>query len=115
MGEEGGHQKSNTVMPNEQSLIMERQRIDLREPRRFKVVFHNDDFTTMDFVVMVLKQVFFLSEEKSQSLMLQVHKEGKAVVGIYTYDIATSKARKAMLMARERHFPLRLSVEPEES
>ena len=63
---------------------------------------------------MVLKQVFFLSEEKAQALMLQVHHSDKAVVGIYTYDIAVSKARKASDMARANGFPLRLTVEPED-
>ena len=101
-------------MPQEQSNIKERQKTDLREPRRYKVIIHNDDFTTMDFVVMVLKEVFFLSEENAQALMLQVHYSNKAVVGIYTYDIAVSKAQKATNMARENGFPLRLTVEPEE-
>ena len=101
-------------MPQEQSHIKERQKTDLREPRRYKVLIHNDDFTTMDFVVLVLKEVFFLSEENAQALMLQVHHSNKAVVGIYTYDIAVSKAQKATDMARENGFPLRLTVEPEE-
>ena len=102
-------------MPKEQSQIKERQRTNIKEPRRYKVIFHNDDFTTMDFVVKVLKEVFFLSEENAQAIMLQVHHSNKAVVGIYTYDIAVSKAQKATNMARENGFPLRISVEPEEA
>lgn len=102
-------------MPQEQSQIRERQKTNLREPRRYKVIIHNDDFTTMEFVVMILKEVFFLSEENAQALMLQVHHSDKAVVGIYTYDIALSKARKATNMARENGFPLRLTVEPEDN
>ena len=101
-------------MPKEQSQIKELQRTNIREPRRYKVIIHNDDFTTMDFVVMVLKEVFFLSDENAQALMLQVHHSSKAVVGVYTYDIAMSKARKATTMAREQGFPLRLTVEEEE-
>ena len=101
-------------MPKEQSQIKERQKTNIREPRRYKVIIHNDDFTTMDFVVMVLKEVFFLSDENAQALMLQVHHSSKAVVGVYTYDIAMSKARKATTMAREQGFPLRLTVEEEE-
>ncbi|MGN0280691.1 MAG: ATP-dependent Clp protease adaptor ClpS [Prevotella sp.] len=101
-------------MPQEQSNIRERQRIDIQEPRRYKVIIHNDDFTTMEFVVMILEQVFFLDPAKAQTLMLQVHQSNKAVVGIYTYDIAVSKARKATIMARKEGFPLRLTVEPEE-
>ena len=101
-------------MPQQQSNVKERQRAIIREPRRYKVIIHNDDFTTMEFVVMILKQVFFLDEEKAQALMLQVHHSEKAVVGIYTYDIAVSKAQKATNMARENGFPLRLTVEPED-
>ena len=102
-------------MPQEQSQIRERQKTNIREPRRYQVIIHNDDFTTMEFVVMVLKEVFFLSEENAQALMLQVHHSGKAVVGVYTYDIAVSKAQKATTMARENGFPLRITVEPEEN
>ena len=68
----------------------------------------------MEFVVLVLTQVFFKSEEDANALMLKVHHSDKAVVGIYTYDIAISKARKATAMAREQGYPLRLTVEPEE-
>ena len=91
-------------MPKEQSSIRERQRTDLREPRRYKVTIYNDDFTTMEFVVKILTLVFFKSEAEAE----------KAVVGIYSYDVATSKVRKATAMAREAGFPLRLTVDPEE-
>ena len=101
-------------MPQEQSNVRERQKNNLKEPRRYKVIIHNDDFTTMEFVVEVLKTVFYLSNEKAEELMLQVHHANKAVVGIYTYDIAVSKANKAINMAREKGFPLQLTVEPEE-
>ncbi len=100
-------------MPKEQSQVRERQDTKLREPRRFNVIIHNDDFTTMEFVVEVLITVFFLSEENANALMLKVHHAGKAVVGSYTRDIAVSKADKATRMARENGFPLRLTVEPE--
>ena len=74
---------------------------------------YNDDFTTMEFVVTILVQVFLKSESEAEALMLQVHHSDKAVVGIYSYDVATSKVRKATNMAREAGFPLRLTVEPE--
>ncbi len=86
----------------------------MREPRRYKVIIYNDDFTSMDFVVMILREVFFLDATEAHNLMLTVHKSQKAVAGIYTYDIALSKANKATKMARENGFPLRLSVEPED-
>ena len=101
-------------MAKEQSQLRERQRTNLKEPRRYKVVIHNDDFTTMEFVVTILVQIFLKSQEEAEALMLQVHHSSKAVVGIYSYDIAASKARKATEMARAEGYPLRLTVEPEE-
>jgi ATP-dependent Clp protease adaptor protein ClpS len=68
----------------------------------------------MEFVVKILTQVFYKSEAESEALMLQVHHSDKAVVGIYSYDVATSKVNKATNMARKEGFPLRLTVEPEE-
>ena len=100
-------------MPKEQSSVRERQRTDLREPRRYKVIIHNDDFTTMDFVVMVLMTVFHKSQAEAEQLMLQVHHSDKAVVGIYSYDVAQSKIQRATMMAREEGFPLRLTCQPE--
>ena len=100
-------------MPKEQSSVCERQRTDLREPRRYKVIIYNDDFTTMEFVVMILIRVFHKSESEAEQLMMQVHHSGQGVVGIYTYDIAQSKVQCATAMAREEGFPLRLGCVPE--
>ena len=77
------------------------------------VLFINDDFTTMDFVVEVLRQVFFKSEAEANALMLSIHKSGYAVVGIYPYDIAVSKVEKTNLLAREHGFPLKVTIEQE--
>ena len=101
-------------MPQEQSNIKERQKTIYKEPRRYKVIIHNDDFTTMDFVVKVLRDIFFMNEQEAETLMMQVHNTGQAVVGIYSYDIAQTKSQKAIKMARENGFPLRLSVKPED-
>ena len=105
---------TNTNMEQQQSSYKEKERIDLREPRRFKVTIFNDDFTTMEFVVKILTTVFFKSTMEAEALMMQVHKSESAVIGIYTYDIARSKVQKATRMAREEGFPLRLTVTPEE-
>lgn len=101
------------IMAKEQSATKERQHTNLREPRRYKVTIYNDDFTTMEFVVKILTQVFLKSEAEAEALMLKVHHSDKAVVGIYSFDVATSKTLKATNMAREAGFPLRLTVEPE--
>ena len=101
------------TMAKEQTAVRDRTRTNLREPRRYKVIIYNDDFTTMEFVVLVLTSVFFKSAEEAEALMLAVHKSGSAVVGIYSYDMAISKVRKATMMAREENFPLRLECKPE--
>jgi len=100
-------------MAKEETSVRVRHSTKLGEPRRFKVIIHNDDFTTMDFVVMILKAVFFKTEEEAEHLMLTVHHSDKAVVGIYSYDVALSKVNKATSMAREQGFPLRLTYQPE--
>jgi len=100
-------------MAKEQSATNMRERTELREPQRYKVTIHNDDFTTMDFVVKILTTVFFKSKAEAEALMLAVHHSDKAVVGIYSYDVAVSKVQKATRMAREEGFPLRLTMEPE--
>ena len=100
-------------MSNQQTSLRDRTDTKIREPQRFKVIIYNDDFTTMDFVVHILKSVFFKSTTEAETLMLDVHHHGSATVGVYSYDIAKSKVRKATIMAREAHFPLRLECKPE--
>ncbi len=100
-------------MPIGQSLQKEKSRADYHEPRKFTVYFHNDDFTTMDFVVYILMEVFYKSENDAFELMMQVHHSDKAPAGTYSYDIAKSKIDKSTRLARENGFPLRLSMEPE--
>lgn len=85
----------------------------LEKPKLFKVVLHNDDFTTMEFVVFVLQYVFKRSEAESFTIMLKVHNEGSGIAGIYSYEIANMKSEKAMNLARAREFPLLCSVEEE--
>ncbi|HQZ82076.1 MAG TPA: ATP-dependent Clp protease adaptor ClpS [Pyrinomonadaceae bacterium] len=85
----------------------------LEKPKLYKVLLHNDDFTTMDFVVFVLSHVFSRSEGESIAIMLQVHNEGVGVAGIYPYEIATMKAEKATNLAQAREFPLLCTIEEE--
>ena len=82
------------------------------KPKRYNVIMHNDDVTTMDFVVHVLRVVFFKSPEDATQIMLDVHQNGSANVGIYTYDIAVSKVTKVMQLAKDEGFPLRLTIAP---
>ena len=87
----------------------------LKKPPMYRVLLHNDDFTTMEFVVHVLKTVFKRTEPESVVIMLKVHNEGVGVAGVYTYEVATMKAEKAMNMARAREFPFLCTIEEEEN
>ncbi|MEL6544111.1 MAG: ATP-dependent Clp protease adaptor ClpS [Myxococcota bacterium] len=84
----------------------------LKRPKLYKVLLHNDDYTTMEFVIMVLMKVFHHSESEAQYIMLHVHTHGVGTAGIFTYEVAETKAQKTMELAREHQFPLRTSVEP---
>lgn len=85
----------------------------VKQPHLYKVLLHNDDYTTMEFVVEVLKTVFHHSESDAMNIMLHVHQRGIGVAGVFSYEIAESKANKVMRLAREHEYPLRCSVEPE--
>lgn len=84
---------------------------EIQEPKDYKVIFINDDYTTMDFVVAMLVSVFHKSENEAVTLMETVHKSGSAVVGIYTYDIALTRKKIVVENARRNGFPLRVEVE----
>jgi ATP-dependent Clp protease adaptor protein ClpS len=86
----------------------------LKQPQRYKVLVHNDDYTTMEFVVMVLEVVFHRPEPDAVRIMLHVHKEGAGVAGVYSYEVAEARIAKAARLAREHEFPLRCTMEPEQ-
>lgn len=94
-----------------QGQTLERTGSKTKEPKRYNVIMLNDDFTTMDFVVTVLIDIFHKDQLTAEALMLDVHKKGKAVVGTYSYDIAVTKTRTAMQRARDEGFPFRMLVE----
>ena len=85
----------------------------VEKPKLFKVVFHNDDYTTMEFVILVLMRFFHKSETEANHLMLSVHHKGSAIAGVYTRDIAETKVSQVTDFARENGMPLKLTTEPE--
>ena len=93
------------------SKVIEKSNIKAKKPRKYKVIMYNDDFTTMEFVVAILNIIFNKDFEEASKIMMEVHKTGKGIAGVYPYDIAVSKANKAMLMAKEEGFPFKLTVE----
>src|SRR5438093_12937821 len=88
-----------------------RTRRKLRKPKLYKVLLHNDDYTTMEFVVFVLMSIFHRSETDAVQIMLHVHKNGIGVAGVYTYDIAETRVAQVEALARQNEFPLRCSLE----
>ncbi len=89
-----------------------KQRVRIEEPQQYKVVFHNDNVTTMEFVTEVLRSVFNKPVDEAVALMMRVHREGHAVVGVYSYDVAMTKTSMATTMARQEGFPLQITCEP---
>lgn len=87
--------------------------VDLAKPKKYRVVLQNDDFTPMDFVVLVLKQFFYLSESAATQLMLQVHVQGRAICGVFTRDIAETKVALVNDYARLNEHPLLCVMEQE--
>lgn len=99
---------------DEQSGVATVRKEKLQRPRMYKVLMHNDDYTTMDFVVHVLEKFFQKDANDAQVIMLEVHTKGYGVCGIYTYEVAESKVAKVTKYARDNGHPLKCSTEPED-
>ncbi|MCO1334328.1 ATP-dependent Clp protease adapter ClpS [Microbulbifer sp. OS29] len=96
-------------------LALEEAPPQLKRPSMYKVVMLNDDYTPMDFVVETLELFFSVNRERATQLMLQVHTRGKAVCGVYTRDIAETKAAQVNQFAQENEHPLLCEIEADES
>jgi len=84
----------------------------LQRPKRFAVVFHNDNYTPMDFVIFILSSIFHKSAEDANQIMMEVHKKGRAVAGVFSFEIAETKLSRSDALAQSSGFPLLLSIEP---
>lgn len=91
--------------------ILEKQKQDVKEPEMFSVILHNDHYTTMEFVVEVLRKVFHKPVVEATKIMLDVHRKGRGVVGVYTLDIAQTKVMQVRKMAEAREYPLKCTIE----
>jgi ATP-dependent Clp protease adaptor protein ClpS len=87
--------------------------IDIEEPKNYLVIFLNDNYTPMEFVTAILMEIFHKSTQEAESIMLKVHNDGKAVAGIYTYDIALTKQSSVIKIAKGLGFPLKVILEEE--
>lgn len=87
----------------------------LARPRLYKVILHNDDFTTMEFVVALLIHVFHHTESDAQAIMLHIHQHGMGIAGVFTYEIAETKVAQVIELAEKAEYPLLCTMEPDES
>ena len=98
-------------MAGENTELLSRGREKLKKPKDYVVVLLNDDYTTRDFVVEVLKLIFHKTPKEATRIMLNVHHQGRGVVGVYTWDIAQTKASQVHAIAKEYDYPLKCIVE----
>jgi ATP-dependent Clp protease adaptor protein ClpS len=106
---------SSETDKDEQSGVATIKKIKLQPPRMHKVIMHNDDYTTMEFVIHVLEKYFNKNTTEAHAIMLEVHTRGFGICGIFTFEVAESKVAKVIKYARENGHPLKCSTEPTES
>ena len=94
-------------------LMLAEPKVNTKRPPFFKVVLLNDDYTPMDFVTFILKDVFHKTHEESVSIMLEIHHKGVGICGVYTRDVAETKAELVTTMSRRNEYPLQCRVEKE--
>ncbi len=99
-------------MANELEIELDSD-IEVSEPKKYKVLLLNDDYSTMDFVIDILTKVFRKSVDQATQIMLNIHNNGKDVCGIYTHEIAATKVAQVKALAREKGFPLKAVMEEE--
>lgn len=98
---------------DEDSDLLQQTRKKIERPKLYKVLLHNDDYTTQEFVVWVLMQIFRKTEEEATTIMLAVHRSGLGVAGVYPHEIAETKVERTLATAKENGFPLLCTMEPE--
>lgn len=99
-------------MANELEIELDSE-LEVSEPKKYKVILLNDDYSTMDFVIDILTKVFRKNQEQATQIMLNIHKNGKDVCGVYTHEIAATKVAQVKTLAREKGFPLKAIMEEE--
>jgi ATP-dependent Clp protease adaptor protein ClpS len=98
---------------HEEGDVATKKKQKTKKPKRFKVVFLNDDYTTMEFVVRVLETVFHKSPAEAAAIMLRIHNNGSGIAGVYTREVAETKVEQTMSWARKEGHPLVVTMEPE--
>jgi len=104
---------SDKLTQQNDGLVVQEARPQLKKPPLYKVILLNDDYTPMEFVVRVLERYFHKNREEATRIMLQVHQKGMGICGVFTREVAETKVRQVMLYAAESQHPLQCSMEPE--
>ena len=94
-------------------LEQTREEVEIKQPNLWRVIFHNDDTTTMEFVIFLLIKVFYKKSSEAIEIMLTIHEKGKAIVGIYTHEIDENKMHICLRTAKEQGSPLAVTIEEE--
>lgn len=92
-------------------VIKQKNKVKIKKPKQYKVIMYNDDYTTMEFVINILANVFNKNLLEAEKIMLDVHQKGQGIAGVYPYDIAVTKVATSMSMAKEEGFPFKLTIE----
>ena len=100
-------------LDSESTITESRTEQELERPKMWRVLLHNDDYTTQDFVVWVLESIFRKPRAEAFSIMMSVHRSGMGVAGVYTHDVAETKMKTTKQLAEEHEFPLLVTMEPE--
>lgn len=104
---------SDKQLQHSEGHVVQEAKPALKKPTLYKVILLNDDFTPMEFVVVVVERFFYKSREEATRIMLHVHQKGIGVCGVYTREIAETKVRQVMLFASQNQHPLQCTLEPE--
>ncbi len=101
------------IKPRNETALKHDPKLNIQEPRMFKVIFVNDEVTTVEFIVECLKSIFRYAEEDANAKTMQIHEEGSGVVAVYPFEIAEQKGIEATVLARNNGFPLQIKLEVE--
>jgi ATP-dependent Clp protease adaptor protein ClpS len=97
----------------ESTLTEIRSEQQLKQPRMWRVLLHNDDYTTQEFVVWVLESIFQKARGEAFAIMMSVHQSGQGTAGVFTHDVAETKVKATKQLAEEHEFPLLVTMEPD--
>jgi ATP-dependent Clp protease adaptor protein ClpS len=108
-----GKKNTSDLVPKEEGDVLTRDEVLTDEPSMYKVILLNDDYTTMDFVLLILQSVFRKSPADAKHIMLSVHQQGAGVAGVYTREVAETKIAVVHHLAAQNEFPLKCTMEPD--